>query len=102
MQEVRTPPSSGREEPVTCFVNLQQLRAIETNRLSQLLPSSVALVAEGGVCVCGHTLFIAALRSQVALTCPPPAPRLGDAGPILDSMGVHVGCELQKRASLQV
>lgn len=47
-------------------------------------------------------LFIAALRSQVALTCPPPAPRLGDAGPILDSTGMHVGCELQKLAGLRV
>lgn len=54
MQGVRTPPASGREERVTCFVNLQQLRAIETNRLSQLLPSSVAWW-QRGVCVSAGT-----------------------------------------------
>lgn len=41
-------------------------------------------------------------RSQVALTCPQPAPRLRDAGPILDSAGMHTGCESQKRTGLRV
>lgn len=47
-------------------------------------------------------LFITALCSQVALTCPQPASRLGDAGPVLDSAGMHTDCELQKQTDLQV
>lgn len=56
------------------------------------------------MCVRGHRLprCSSGQCSQVALTCPQPTPRLGDTGPILDSAGMRIDCEFQKRTGLQV